>query len=139
MNSFVQKAVPVIIRSSENLTELLLFHHPKAGDQIVKGTIEENESPEEAAIRELFEESGIENVAVSYKLGQKDYPSIHQTWHFFMMKQVIDLPDSWKHFANDDGGLNLEFFWQDINIEISSPFPEIFDDARLFIKEKLEL
>ena len=134
---FQHKAVPVVIRNSKKSLELLLFRHPLAGDQIVKGSIEKKESYENAAIRELFEESGIENASVAYKLGQKNYICMNQTWHFFIMIPPVDLPNSWKHFAADDNGLDFDFFWQDINLPISTPWPEIFDDARLFILEQL--
>lgn len=36
--------------------DVLAFEHPSGGRQLVKGTIEPGEAPEEAAVRELFEE-----------------------------------------------------------------------------------
>ena len=55
----IQKVVPVVLRVQNAETQILVFHHPLAGIQIVKGTVELNEMLEEAALRELFEESGI--------------------------------------------------------------------------------
>ncbi|WP_410001350.1 NUDIX domain-containing protein [Rhizobium leguminosarum] len=39
--------------------EILAFTHPSAGNQFVKGTVEEGERPQDAAARELREESGL--------------------------------------------------------------------------------
>jgi ADP-ribose pyrophosphatase YjhB (NUDIX family) len=41
-----------------------------------KGHIEENEDPEDAAVREIFEESGIQDVKVIDKLGEYERPTI---------------------------------------------------------------
>ncbi len=138
MSQLIQKVVPVIIRSFDNRQELLLFKHPKAGVQLVKGTVEEDETNEEATMRELFEESGINDAAILYKIGQKDYPSINQSWHFYLVKSSQSLPNKWEHFADEEEGLNFSFFWQDIDIKILTPWPEIFDDARNYIKERLQ-
>jgi 8-oxo-dGTP pyrophosphatase MutT (NUDIX family) len=54
-----RKACPVIVRRTAGGVEILAFRHPKAGCQLVKGTIEPAESVRRAAERELQEESGI--------------------------------------------------------------------------------
>ncbi|MFT3757807.1 NUDIX domain-containing protein [Thauera sp.] len=54
------KSCPVLLRRDGEVG-ILAFQHPIAGFQIVKGSIEEGESPEEAAIRELAEESGVQS------------------------------------------------------------------------------
>ena len=55
--TLIEKVVPVILRDINQRTEILVFKHPIAGIQIVKGTVETNEELEEAALRELYEES----------------------------------------------------------------------------------
>ena len=55
----MNKVCPVILRKNNNTLEILLFKHPTAGIQLVKGTIEKSEPVFQAAIRELYEESGI--------------------------------------------------------------------------------
>ncbi len=39
MAKLVHKVVPIILRRRERL-EILAFHHPKEGSQLVKGTLE---------------------------------------------------------------------------------------------------
>ena len=62
------KACPVVLQGSK----LLVFRHPSAGIQLVKGTIESGEGPEAAALRELREESGIADAAICEDLGLWD-------------------------------------------------------------------
>ncbi|ELP5903367.1 NUDIX domain-containing protein, partial [Vibrio vulnificus] len=50
------KVCPVVLRKSGNYHELLLFEHPLADVQLVKGTLEPSDiSIESAAMRELEE------------------------------------------------------------------------------------
>ena len=55
----VQKVCPIVSRCSNETQEILMFRHPLAGIQLVKGTVEPSENPADAARRELFEESGL--------------------------------------------------------------------------------
>ena len=48
------KACPVVIRHPA-APEILAFEHPLAGLQLVKGSIEPNETAAAAAVRELYE------------------------------------------------------------------------------------
>ena len=63
MAKLVHKVVPIVLRRRERL-EILAFRHPQAGTQLVKGTLENLEKAEDATLRELAEESGIENATV---------------------------------------------------------------------------
>ncbi len=62
------KACPVVL-SSVLPYKILLFRHPLAGVQLVKGTIEKGETPSEAVLRELAEESGISDAVIGDDLG----------------------------------------------------------------------
>ena len=52
------KACAVVL-SSESPPRILLFRHPQAGVQLVKGSIEPGETAQQAALRELWEETGV--------------------------------------------------------------------------------
>ena len=62
------KACPVILSCIAG-PRILLFRHPLAGVQLVKGTIESGETPAEAALRELSEEAGIDDASIVSDLG----------------------------------------------------------------------
>jgi len=53
-----EKVCPVVHQQVDGVLEVLAFRHPSAGNQFVKGTIEDGEPPPTAALRELREESG---------------------------------------------------------------------------------
>ncbi|MBF0678189.1 MAG: NUDIX domain-containing protein [Devosia sp.] len=67
----VQKVCPVVVRGSGRDQEILVFHHPQAGVQLVKGTLEPGEDPVTGDLRELAEESGLTGRAAAV-LGTSD-------------------------------------------------------------------
>jgi 8-oxo-dGTP pyrophosphatase MutT (NUDIX family) len=67
----IEKISAFILRSIDNEPEILIFEHPKAGIQIPAGTVELNESPEEALYREVFEETGLKAVEIIEKIFQE--------------------------------------------------------------------
>jgi 8-oxo-dGTP pyrophosphatase MutT (NUDIX family) len=71
------KVCPVILSSIPG-THLLLSRHPIAGVQLVKGTIEEGETPAQSALRELSEESGIASAWVVSGMGCWDARHLDQ-------------------------------------------------------------
>lgn len=107
----VEKVVPVILRERDGITELLVFHHPNAAVQIVKGTVEPGENLTDAALRELAEESGIVSVTSVESKGSWFVEISNQTWNFFLCSTEEHLPDSWDFYTLDDGGLVYSFFW----------------------------
>ncbi|MCG7500197.1 NUDIX domain-containing protein [Vibrio sp. Of7-15] len=125
------KVCPVVIRSQSNKTEILLFRHPLAGVQLVKGTLELNETTISAALRELHEESGVNNVHSVDALGEWESGYQTQQWHFFVC-HTGSLPERWSHYTNDDGGHTFEFFWCALDEVYSLPMHTVF---QLAIKE----
>ena len=73
------KACPVFLSSIPG-AHILLFRHPIAGVQLVKGTIEKGETPAETALRELSEESGITDASLVSDMGCWDAEHLDQTW-----------------------------------------------------------
>ena len=51
---------------------MLLFKHPNAGIQIPAGTVEDDETPEEAALWEVSEETGLTTLSLGQYLGCRD-------------------------------------------------------------------
>ena len=49
--------------------EVLLFRHPTSGNQFPAGTVEQGEEPQEAARREVREETGLTQVTLQKSLG----------------------------------------------------------------------
>ena len=49
--------------------ELLLFQHPYAGVQFPAGTVEDGEPPQKAALREVWEETGLAQARLVAKIG----------------------------------------------------------------------
>lgn len=69
MSRFIEKVTGFVTRPSEAGYDLLLFEHPYAGIQIPAGTVEAHETPEEAVLREVSEETGLAPLAVCCHLG----------------------------------------------------------------------
>lgn len=67
----IEKVTAFVTRETDHGLELLLFKHPYAGIQIPAGTVEPNESPEKAVIREVQEETGLNEVEILSLLGTK--------------------------------------------------------------------
>jgi 8-oxo-dGTP pyrophosphatase MutT (NUDIX family) len=65
----IEKIAAFLIRKKNGVPQLLVFSHPSAGIQIPAGTVEENETLEEALVREMKEETGLSNLKIINKLG----------------------------------------------------------------------
>lgn len=98
-----------MLRGSGSTIEILVFRHPKAGTQLVKGSVEAGESASDAALRELVEESGLAGRLVR-SLGSSAAIDRGQLWHFFLC-EADAAGDSWVHHAADDGGYDFAFGW----------------------------
>ena len=133
MAKLVHKVVPIILRRRERL-EILAFHHPKEGSQLVKGTLEKGEKTEDATLRELAEESGIENAVVIRPLGQVTLREIAQHWHPFLCRVPGQLPDQWTFFTQDDGGHLFDFFWHELDKPTDDSWHQDFHRAMTLVR-----
>ena len=83
----------VLFRNASNKNEFLLLNYPQGHWDFVKGKIEQNETPHEAATRETKEETGITNIefiddfeeSVEYDFRFKK-EDIHKKVIFFLAK-----------------------------------------------------
>ena len=72
MQGITEKVTAFITRESADGHDLLLFKHPYAGIQIPAGTVEDDETPEEAVLREVSEETRLTSLSVGQYLGCKE-------------------------------------------------------------------
>ena len=132
----MNKACPVVLRHKNNKLELLVFEHPDAGNQLVKGGIKKGERLENACIRELEEESGIQAQVVR-QLGVWVPGFKNQIWGFCLMHYEGILPDTWKFETKDDDGHIFSFFCQPLNSPLNDNWNEVSKDAFQYIKKSL--
>jgi 8-oxo-dGTP pyrophosphatase MutT (NUDIX family) len=131
------KACPVVLRGQGAQRELLVFEHPVMGTELVKGSIKPGESPRDAALRELHEESGIADARVVADLG--DWFSDHggHVWSFHLCDLDRVLPDTWVHHAAEDGGHLFRFFWHPLHDPSVANWHRVFRDALAFVQRRL--
>ncbi|TCW24607.1 NUDIX hydrolase [Dietzia cinnamea] len=97
----VRKVVGYVVHEGR----LLVFTHDgfplvEVGVQVPAGTIEHGESPEEAAVREVAEETGI-RARVVRSLGTERYdmrpskPEIHERHFFHLEPEDLTFPERW--------------------------------------------
>lgn len=117
--TYVQKSCAYITRNDR---ELLVFEGPEYdGLQIPKGTIESDERPRGAVLREIAEESGLGAVGAPRHLTtdvwtRRQSPPKRYVRHFFHT-DVYEPRDHWTHTVTGDGeenGLEFEFSWVEL-------------------------
>jgi len=133
----VPKAVPVILRQRGGRTEVLVFLHPHAGTQVVKGTVEPGESVSQACVRELAEESGVTGAECVRDLGTWEQCPRGQVWHFREMGVSGELPETWSHFTQDGGGQVFTFRWHVLGQPAPADCHPTFVSALRFLQDRL--
>ena len=131
------KAVPVLLRHAPTGTEILVFEHPQAGVQLVKGTVEPSESVSEAAMRELREESGVADAVCVGDLGTWESCPQGQVWYFREIRVASSLPDTWEHFTIDGGGHLFKFHWHRLTDEPANNWHPVYVAALDFVRQAL--
>ncbi|CAM3874514.1 NUDIX domain-containing protein [Pseudomonas wadenswilerensis] len=131
------KACAVVL-SSTLRPRILLFRHPLAGVQLVKGSIEKDETVGQAALRELAEESGINCATIADDLGCWDAGHLGQVWSFQLCEASGPLPEQWTHQTLDDHGHAFAFFWASLeHLPLAECHP-VFQRALLFLSATLK-
>jgi 8-oxo-dGTP diphosphatase len=116
-----KKVLIYIARNKNNQTELLVFQHrdfPEAGIQVPGGTVKVNERPDDAAIRETKEESGVSidspKLAGVFNWFRRDKGEFQER-HIFHV-HLSNSADSWTHKVagnneDEDRDLIFNFYW----------------------------
>ncbi|KQV72609.1 hypothetical protein ASC90_27505 [Rhizobium sp. Root1220] len=132
----VEKACAIVTRTTDQGLTVLAFAHPSAGNQFVKGTIENGEQPRHAAERELREESGLLAPIAMKALGITEVGPERTVWHFFAWHSS-GLPDRWRHATEDDHGHTFSFFWHPLRSSLDENWHPIFHEVFEFIAPRL--
>ena len=122
------KVCPILFRDP-SLSRILVFKHPLAGIQLVKGGIEPGEAPAAAALRELREESGICDASVERYLGLWVSGFEEQLWWLQTSAPLLEgqpSSESWVHHTQDDGGLDFSFYWHPVEQAASDDSDPLF-------------
>ena len=65
----MEKVAIFITRKKDSGIDVLLLRHPYAGIQIPAGTVEEDETIHDAAVREAYEETGLKDIILKSYIG----------------------------------------------------------------------
>lgn len=124
----LQKVTAFITRQHPNKEkELLVFQHPTAGVQLPAGTVERGESVEEAAYREVAEETGLTDVQLVQHIGATN-TELTDGWHLFLESATLragphsEAPSlhwvfgrgSWCNVRNEEDGF-AEIQYEELN------------------------
>lgn len=88
----ILEKVTCFVRNKKN--QLALFKHPYAGVQIPAGTVEFGESPEEAALREAYEETGLHDVKIVTLLDSENILLHDDTYVVYNKATIHARPDA---------------------------------------------
>ncbi len=115
-----EKVVCYVVRDER----LLVFRHcdysyEEVGIQVPAGTIDSDETPEQAALREAREETGLDGLAIVRKLGVTEYDITPyryeiQRRHVFQLELHSPAPERWLSQESHDGEqppTRFECFW----------------------------
>ena len=119
--SMTRKAYAYVTREESSATAVLAFRHrdyPRAGIQVLRGTVDNGEDPAATVVREVGEECGLCDARLIGLLArdmeaQPDDPNKNWERSFFHLV-APEAPDEWEHTvtgAGDDNGLVFSFFW----------------------------
>jgi len=114
----IQKAYGYVTRVHDGKTQVLVFQHPipEAGIQIPKGTVKQGETPENAVLREMKEETGLDNLSlkglIAKDLWKADEGALHE--RFFYHLSAPNTKEEWSFNptgGEEENGLMFRFFW----------------------------
>lgn len=127
--------------------KLLVFSHPyeqEAGIQVPAGTIEEGETPEQAVLREAFEETGLTDLVLDGFLGEQERDMVDfgreeiQHRYFYHLRYQGQPQAVWQHaelFPSDSHEPHIfEFFWATLPDQV----PALIADHDFLLPQLIE-
>ena len=129
-------------------SRLLVFVHvnkPEAGIQVPGGSLEDGEDPAVGALREAYEETGLENLTLVRFLGEqwRDLRphGMEQTdhRHFYHLRCEGDVPERWRHseLTPSDGGVGpipFELYW----VNLFDVLPQLIAEQGFLLDRLIE-
>ncbi|MDD2935206.1 MAG: NUDIX domain-containing protein [Candidatus Pacebacteria bacterium] len=131
----------VFRKNTDGINFLLLKRYDKEKERtdyrLIKGGVEKEEKPEETVIREIKEESGLENLSLLNKLGEYSYQAgdvLHEV-SVFLAENTKD--DEIKMDSENEGGFTIEGAEWIPSEKVNSYL--VFDQEKDSIKKALDL
>jgi len=135
----VFKVAAIVTRAGAAGSEVLVFDHPldEGGImvQVPAGTIEPDEPPEQAAVRELLEETGIraEIVALAGIRDEAWEGEQRRRW-VYLLRAPAGLPDEWP--SRCDCGAPTRCYWLPFDrADVAAPQQPWLDMARVWTQD----
>jgi len=129
-----QKSFSYIIRASRAGPQLLVFDSlEEPGLEVPKGSVQPGETPAQAAVREVGEESGLTGLILIRELGVTLWQDEEQ--HFYLFKTDQALPDRFEHVVtgqDGDRGMRYQYRWLEITPALSQ---SLVQGSNRFVRE----
>jgi 8-oxo-dGTP pyrophosphatase MutT (NUDIX family) len=95
-------------------------HFDRSGLQVPAGTVRDGELPEQAVLREAFEETGLGGLRIERYLGVSEYDfrpyadAVHVRHFFHLSVETSEVPERWFADERGDGDadpIRFELYW----------------------------
>jgi len=120
-----QRVVAYVTRERHGRTELLTIEHrdlPEAGVQVPAGRVDPGETLEQGVLREVAEETGLDDVHVVRRLPEfeAEYENPYESYAFHLVSES-ETSDSWEHKVHGEGsdaGLVYVCRWVPLTLDL---------------------
>jgi len=112
-----RKSFAYVVRTDGPAPRLLVLQSlDESGCEVPKGTVEQGETYEQAALREVLEEAGIDGIWILREIGVVRYQGEEQ--HALLAIAPDGLPEAFEHRVTGtgvDAGFRYAFHWEPID------------------------
>ena len=132
------------ITHTDRLLAFIQPDFPEAGIQVPGGAIKDGEKPEEAVMREAYEETGLDGLELQSYLGDHNFhvADMDEIYHYhcYHLRCKEDPPTTWRHDETDPadgspGPITFEFFW----VKLPDGVPALSGEQEAMIPRLLEV